>query len=285
MSGQHNGSIDCYAPEAPTERHAPEKIAKDTWLIRQVQHAFGAPLCVYINSMVINGAEPIIVDTGSAANRGQWLEDVFGIVEPRDVSWVFLSHDDADHTGNLAEVLARCPNARLVCSWPLVERFSNALRFPIARCRWLNDGEQFAAGDRQLRAVRPPVYDSPTSRGLFDETTGVYWAVDAFATPMPERAVANVAELDPTFWREGHAMFCHHALSPWLELVDAKRYHASVDHVRALGMTTIAAAHTPIIGETSIAAAFELMRHLPDTPVPPCPDHTMLEAVLQAAGS
>ena len=41
----------------------------ETWLIHQVQEALGAPLRVYLNSMVIRGAEPVIVDTGTVANR------------------------------------------------------------------------------------------------------------------------------------------------------------------------------------------------------------------------
>ena len=72
-------------------------------MIHQVQPALGQPLFVYINSMVILGKEPVIVDTGTPANRKQWLDDVFSLVEPEDVRWIFLSHDDVDHTGNLDE--------------------------------------------------------------------------------------------------------------------------------------------------------------------------------------
>jgi len=51
--------------------------------------------------MVITGREPVIVDTGTSSNGTQWLDDVFGIVDPADVRWIVLSHDDADHAGNL----------------------------------------------------------------------------------------------------------------------------------------------------------------------------------------
>ena len=59
---------------------------------------------------------------------------------------------------------------------------------PPTRQRWVDDGESFDVGDRMLQAVRPPVFDSPTTRGLFDPTTGVYWASDGFATPMAARS-------------------------------------------------------------------------------------------------
>lgn len=273
-----------FAPEAPTTKVPPTRVSTDTWVVHQVQHAVGAPMCVYLNSMVIAGAEPAIVDTGSVNNRAQWLEDVFGIVEPRDVRWVLLSHDDADHTGNLVQVLEACPNATLVCSWALVERFSNAFRFPHARCRWLNDGQHLDVGDRRLIAVRPPVYDSPATRGFLDERTGVYWGVDAFATPCPVEPVPTVSDLEREFWGHGMAMFAHHALSPWVGLVDRGRYAAEVDRVRAMGMTTIATAHSPLITAAAMDDAFALLRGLPDAPVPPAPDQAMLDTALAVVG-
>ena len=273
-----------YQPVPPSRRHAPQYVGPDTWLIRQVQESNGAPLSVYINSLIITGTEPVIVDTGSAANRRYWLEDAFGIVDPADVRWVFLSHDDADHTGNLAEVMTRCPNAVLVCNWALVERYSNAFDFPLKRCCWVDHGERFEVGDRTLRAFRPPVYDSPTTRGLLDERTGIYWGVDAFATPMPE-PVATVADLDPDFWAQSNAMFVHHDLSPWVTLVDPNRYHNSVDQLAALHATVVAGAHNPLITATDIPLAVRIIRGLPTADVPPAPDQAVLDAIVGQAAA
>lgn len=86
----------------------------------------------------------------------------------------------------LAQPLSVYLNSALILGEePIVERFGNAYDFPLHRCRWVNDGEGFVAGDRTLVAVRPPLFDSPTTRGLLDTSTGVYWGVDTFATAMP----------------------------------------------------------------------------------------------------
>jgi hypothetical protein len=269
-----------FAPIAPTIRVAPELIGPDTWLIHSAEHFFGQPGSVYLNSMVIAGEEPVIVDTGTACNRRQWLDDVFGIVDPEDVRWVFLSHDDHDHTGNLAEVLSMCRNATLVTNWAMVERISNAYRFPIDRMNWVNDGDSFDAGSHRLLAVRPPNFDSPTTRGLFDQKTGIYWAVDSFATPCPGEPAPTVADLDLEFWRGGLAAVAHVAVSAWLPLADPAKFAANVDRIRGLGMTTIAAAHSPLITGNSVSQAFELIRDLPSTAPPPLPDQKALTAIL-----
>ena len=270
-----------YAPLAPTIYLPPTKVAKDTYVIRQVQEALGQPLFVQINSMVIVGAEPIIVDTGTPANRKQFLEDVFSLVEPNDVRWVFLSHDDVDHTGNLDQVMAACPNAKLVCNWAMIERHTNCFNFPLAQCRWVMHDEKLDIGDRTLHAVRPPVYDSPTTRGLFDPTTGVYWSVDSFATPLtaPDQAVADI---DPEFWQFGMTLFSYGAVSPWLAIADHDKFGGTVDAVAGLGATTIAGCHTPVLEGELIDRTLNHTRALPSVDPPHLPDQSVLDQIIAA---
>jgi flavorubredoxin len=270
-----------FPPVAPAAAVPPTKIAQDTWLIHQVQTALGQPLEIYLNSMVILGAEPVIVDTGTPANRTQWLEDVFSLVDPEDVRWIYLSHDDVDHTGNLDEALTACPNATVVCNWAMVERHTNCFDFPLHRCRWVMDGESFDVGDRTLHAIRPPVFDSPTTRGLYDPTTRVYWSVDTFATPLPDRAM-GIADLDPDFWSFGLMLFALGAVSPWITMTDPAKYHAHVDRTQSLDITTIAACHSPVIEGPYIEKAFARIRELPLLDLPDLPGQSILDEIVAA---
>jgi flavorubredoxin len=271
-----------FAPLASSTYVPPTEIAPDTFVLHSVQPALGQPLFVYLNSLVIRGAEPMIVDTGTINNRKQWLEDVFSIVEPQDVKWIFLSHDDVDHTGNLDDTVEACPNAKLVCNWAMVERHTNAFNWPLDRCRWVTDGESFDIGDRTILAMRPPVYDSPTTRGLFDPTTGVYWAVDTFATPLPDPQM-SIADLDDEFWQFGLALFALGAVSPWLSMVDPDKYSDYVDGVQNLDIKTIAACHSPVIEGEHIAKAFARVRELPGLPPMELPDQSVLDQIIAAS--
>lgn len=262
---------------------SPLEVARDTFVIRSAQPALGAPMSVSLNSLVIRAAEPVIVDTGPPSNREAWLDDVFALVDPADVRWIFISHDDIDHVGNLAEAMERCPNATVVMSWAATERTACEIAIPIDRLRWVDDGGSLDVGDRVLRAVRPPVYDSPTTRGLFDPTTGVYWASDAFATPMPAEPVDRVEDLPLPMWHDGMAMFHHHALAPWLSLVDEQRYAHAVERLRSLDPAVIVGAHTPVISGPAVTTAMGMLARLPETVPPPHPDQAMLDAALAGA--
>ena len=257
----------------------PIEVAPDTFVIHNTYAAPGAPVAVHMNAMLIRGSEPVVVDTGAPLHRDRYLDDLFSLVDPIDVRWVFVSHDDIDHYGNLHEVLDVCPNATLVASWYLCERIAvDRLDVPPTRMRWVNDGDTIDVGDRTLVAVRPPLYDSPTTRGLFDPTTGVYWASDCFATPVTA-PTAFVDELDPELWSGGFQAF-QAWNSPWVSMLDGGRYAEACDEVERLGITTIATCHGPTIGSSQVDRAFELLRRVPAESVPPQPDQFVLDEIV-----
>lgn len=270
------------APTITKTRIEPTEIAPDTFVIHNHQGEGTAPVCVALNAMVIRSAEPVVIDTSAPENRHDFLSDVFSLVEPADVRWVFLSHDDIDHTGSVNALMELCPNATLVFNWFMTERMGETLEVPPTRWRWVGDGESFDVGDRVLHAVRPPIFDSPTTRGLFDPTTGVYWSSDAFATPMltPNR---DVDELEADFWTGGMAMFNSY-VSPWLALVDDAKYQATVDRIAGLEPSAMVGCHTPVIGRAHVAHALETARRTPYMDVPPEPDQNVLDAILAGSG-
>jgi flavorubredoxin len=257
----------------------PYAIAEDTWIIPELFTA-GPDALISVNSMVIVGAEPTIVDTGGALNRERWLRQVWSLVEPGDVRWIFISHDDHDHVGNLPQVLEACPQATLVANWWIIERLRTEYELPLGRCRWVNEGESFDAGDRSFRAVLPPVFDSPSTRGLLDTSTGVLWSSDCFASLLTH-PVTDGAELDPEFWTETFLMV-HSIFTPWHPLLDPAKFDAHVDRTANLGASTIASAHGPVMRDTMIKEAFELIRQLPIMAPRPMFNQADLEGMLRA---
>lgn len=272
---------DTQTSTRPTRtRLRPTRIAPETFVVHKHQGEGTAPVVVALNSMVIRGRQPVVVDTGVAEHRDEYLDDVFSLVEPDDVRWVFISHDDVDHTGNVNEIMELCPNATLVINWFMTERMGASLEVPPQRWRWVADGEALDVGDRVLRAVRPPVYDSPTTRGLFDPTTGVYWSSDSFATPM-DRPVVDVDELDPTMWVEGMATFDNY-ISPWLRITDTAAYQATVDRVERLRPTAIVGCHTPAVTGARVGEAIAAARRSPTAAFTSEPDQAVLDAIVAA---
>jgi flavorubredoxin len=238
----------------------PYRVADDTFVIPWVYPT--PPIGLFpINSLVIRGTEPVLVDTGSPACREVWLTNVSSVVDLDDVRWIFLSHDDRDHSGNLLAALAACPNATLLTTWYMLGRLAEEWTIPLNRCRFMNDGDVLDIGDRRIVAIRPPVFDSPTTRALFDERTGVLWSADAFATNVRE-PLADSADLAADAFRDGQ-LLGGRLVAPWHPLLDEDKFHAQVQKVQDLPITAITGGHTPAIRGPRIEEAFSLVRQLP----------------------
>jgi flavorubredoxin len=259
---------------------APQKVTDDTYLVTELVPAMPGTF-VPISSVVITGPEPVIVDTGTSLNRHAWTEAVFSLVDPRDVRWIFLSHDDHDHIGNLPEVLAACPNATLVANWFMGERLAGDVPLPLHRMRWVNHGEAFSVGNRSLVAHRPPIFDSPTTRGLFDPRTGFYWAGDAFAAlvtaDMPDADGLDADLFDGTF-RE-----LNRQVAPWQALVDPVKNAAVLRELAALGLQAVVGAHGPVLRAGMIDRSLHILAELPSMPDVEWPAQAMLDEMLRPA--
>ena len=258
----------------------PHRIAADTWLIPNLAPA-GPGAFLPVNSMLIRGSEPIVVDTGAPVHRDHWFEQVFSLVEPEDVRWVFLSHDDGDHIGNLHELMGRCPNATLVANFFITERVALERPLDIHRMRWVGPGESFDAGDRRLHLMVPPIFDGPTTRGLYDEKTAVLWAVDSFASMAPG-AVHDVADIPRPMFDETFRLL-NSLVSPWHQWLDPARYRAHTDAVEGLGLLAVASAHGPVLTGSAIPDAFDRVRAMAGQPIAAPPGQPLLDEMVAAA--
>jgi flavorubredoxin len=255
---------------------SPVAIGPDTFLIPNLAPA--GDTFVPVNSLLIRGSEPIVVDTGAPVHRQHWLEQVFGLVDPEDIRWVFLSHEDGDHTGSLDDVLIAAPRATLVLNAFGAERLGLERSVPLHRSVWREPGEVLDAGDRRLRLVLPPIFDGPATRGLFDERTGVLWAVDSFGALTPG-AVHHVDDLPRDLYDQSFTEL-NSLVSPWHQWLDRSRYARHVTAVEALRPSAVASAHGPILTGASIPDAFDRVRALAGQPRVVLPSQSALDELL-----
>ncbi len=121
-----------------------------------------------VNAYLVRDKTPMLIDTGLATDREPFLSCLWSMVEPDDLRWVFLTHEDRDHAGNLLPVLEAAARAVLVTNYLTLGKLLEAWRVPIDRVVVVNPGERFSTSDRELIVVPPPVYDAPGTVGLFD---------------------------------------------------------------------------------------------------------------------
>ena len=231
-----------------------------------------------VNAFVIKGEEPVLVDTGMGVEPEEFMKALESIIDPQDLRWVWLTHDDADHTGNLRKVLEAAPRARLAANSLAVLRMSTAWSVPMNRVYWLNFGEGIETGDRKLTAVRPPIFDNPTTIGVYDNKSEAFFSADFFGAiiPTPVQDADDVPRGDLT---QGMMSWAS-ADSPWVHMVESKRFSQALDKIRQLAPKMVFSAHlAPARGKT--AKLLDLLEMLPTSTPFVTPNQTALEQILE----
>lgn len=197
-----------------------------------------------VNAYLITGREPILVDTGLAIDRGGFENALWSLVDPADLRWIVITHDDRDHCGNLREVLMAAPQATVITNALCVARLGEEWDVPAHRVRTVNPGRTIELGDRGVTLVRPPSYDSPATVAMYDHRAEALFSADSFGTILPEM-VADSGDADRDGFLAGMALFTR-ANAPWTALADQAKWDRVLDELRRLDPRTVLSSHAPI---------------------------------------
>lgn len=194
------------------------------------------------NAYLHAGREPMLVDTGMAMFSDAFIEALGSVVDPADIHWIWLSHTDPDHTGNLQRILELAPRARVLVG-VLGQAKLRLSGMDISRTQVVMPGDELTVGNRRLRAVRPPIYDAPETLGFIDDA-GAMYTVDSFGAVLPE-ATPNLDDVDETTLRNG--MVAWGALdAPWQADLDPALRERRFGAVEKLSPSLLMTAHLPI---------------------------------------
>ncbi|MDZ7843080.1 MAG: MBL fold metallo-hydrolase [Gammaproteobacteria bacterium] len=195
-----------------------------------------------VYAFVIHAAEPVLVDTGLAALREDLLQALAAVIDPAELRWIWVTHMDADHIGNLEAVLTRADSAKVVTTYLGMGKMG-LMGLPAERAWLLNPGQSLELGDRRLEAIVPPSYDAPETTGLYDSRSRALFSADCFGALMQEPA-ESAAAIEPGALRDGLVTWTT-VDAPWLSLADDTGMRAITDCVRRLDPEIILGSHLP----------------------------------------
>ena len=173
---------------------------------------------VPINAFVLHGSEPVLVDTGTIIERDDFLDSLRSVIDPADLKWIWLTHTDFDHIGNLHRLLAENPQIRVITTFLGVGIMGLSDPLPMDRVYLVNPDQKLAVGDRTLTAIKPPVFDNPSTTGFHDDKSGAFFSSDCFGAVL-QAVPENATELSDDDLREGQVRWAT-VDSPWLHKVD-----------------------------------------------------------------
>jgi len=257
------------------------QVGTDVWVLPSHLDVPGAGTLL-INSFVLRSEQPVLIDTGLGIDGPAFIDAVAAVVDLADLEWIWLTHDDADHTGGLAAIMELAPNARLATHGLGALRISSWSPLPLDRVHALALGDRIDVGDRTLRAVRPPTFDNPMSTGIIDESTATWFSVDCFGAILPG-AVHDLGELSGEELTGGMTAWATFD-SPWTRMVDRRLFARTLDEVRRLDPARILSSHLPP-ATGRLEQFLGLLASVPDAPPFEAPDAAAFAQIVAALQS
>lgn len=199
---------------------------------------------VPINAFVLKGSEPILVDTGTVAESADFMTALRSVIDPADLRWIWLTHTDYDHTGSLHELLAENPRIRVITTF-LGVGIMSLTKTPLAmdRVHLVNPGQKVKVGERTLAAIKPPIFDNPSTTGFYDEKSGVLFSSDCFGALL-SAVPRSARDLSEKELREGQVMWAT-IDSPWLQKVDRGALGRELESIRSMAPKMVLSSHLP----------------------------------------
>lgn len=234
---------------------------------------------VPVNAFVIKGREPLLVDTGAGVERESFMSTLRSVIDPQDLRWLWLTHTDFDHIGSLQTLLDENPRLTVITTFLGVGIMSLTAPLPMDRIHLVNPGESIAIGERTLTAVKPPVFDNPSTTGFHDDKTGVLVSSDCFGALLSS-VPQNAADLTESELRDGQ-VFWATVDSPWLHKVNPEAFARELDAIRRMAPTMILSSHLPAADGRMTDRLLEALAAAPTAAPFVGPNQVALEQMLQ----
>jgi flavorubredoxin len=230
-----------------------------------------------INAFVLKGKEPVLVDTGMGIDSKAFVEAIRSVIDPSDLKWLWLTHDDADHIGSIQRIFEEFPNVRLATNSLTVLRMTTFWPVPMDRVCWLNPGDSLKLTDRTLLAIRPPLFDNPATIGMYDSKSEAFFSADCFGALIPS-PVSSVDEIPKDHLLQGMVSWAS-GDCPWLHMVEAGLFAEVLKKVHQLSPKIVLSSHLPpSLGKTE--ELLEIVGMVPSSTPFVAPDQTVLQKIL-----
>jgi len=140
------------------------------------------PHGVSYNSYLVVGDDKVaLIDTVDARFSDQLLQNIAEAIGDRRVDYVVLNHLEQDHSGSLAEVLGKYPDA-VVVGTPMAVNMAKSFYGAGKDHMPVKDGDSISLGGKTLKFVQVPWLHWPETMATYLVEDKVLFSCDAFGS-------------------------------------------------------------------------------------------------------
>ena len=141
---------------------------------------FGLQNGTTYNSYLIRGDQTALVDTSHAKFRQLYLDTLKGLIDPKEIDYLIVSHTEPDHSGLVKDFLELASQATVVASKMAIKFLEDLVHQPFKQ-QIIKNGDTIDLGQGHvIEFVNAPNLHWPDTIFSYDHKTGILFTCDAF---------------------------------------------------------------------------------------------------------
>ncbi|MBR8829574.1 MAG: Diflavin flavoprotein A 1 [Chroococcopsis gigantea SAG 12.99] len=141
---------------------------------------FGLQNGTTYNSYLVRGEKIALVDTSHEKFRALYFDALNGLINPKEIDYLIISHTEPDHSGLVKDILQLVPDITVVGAKVAIQFLENLVHHDFKR-QIVKNGDRLDLGNgHELEFVNAPNLHWPDTIFTYDHGTGILFTCDAF---------------------------------------------------------------------------------------------------------
>lgn len=116
------------------------------------------------NSYIVQGAQKTaLIETSHKTYFKHYLDNIRSVMDPAEISYIVLNHNEPDHSGCLRQLLEYTPDATVVVSQAGAIYLKNITNRPDLKIQVVKQGDEIDLGGKTLQFIPAPFLHWPDS--------------------------------------------------------------------------------------------------------------------------
>ncbi|OPA76259.1 FprA family A-type flavoprotein [Paenibacillus selenitireducens] len=181
------------------------KLAEDTYWVGKIDnrevpfHRLILAKGTTYNAYLLHTAKPTVIDTVDLEFGREFVEYLSQLIDPSEIQYIVINHTEPDHSGGLAALAGRAPNATIVCTELAVDDLKEMYKLHSRNFLVVKDGDTLDIGGKTLKFKETPYLHTAETMITYCVEDKILFPCDIFSTHMAAQSFfADEAGFDIT---------------------------------------------------------------------------------------
>ncbi len=134
------------------------------------------------NAYLLKTEKPTVIDTVDMEFGREFVEYLSEMIDPKEIQYIVINHTEPDHSGGLALLSRRAPQATIVCTEPAVDELKEMYNLHNRNFLVVKDGDTLDIGGKTLKFKETPYLHTQETMITYCIEDKILFPCDIFST-------------------------------------------------------------------------------------------------------